>query len=110
MKKLVSITSLILFGALALSAADLPRLPKDLALPQAGDSPGVVTFKHTTHVDTGRPDCSGCHPGTFKILRSNAPKQVIKHSAMEKGQLCGKCHDGKSATGLDSCETCHKAE
>ena len=110
MKKMISVGALLLFGTVALCGADLPKLPKDLVLPRSADSPGVVTFRHSTHVDSGRPDCSGCHPGTFKILRSTARKEVIKHATMEKGKLCGKCHDGKSATGLDSCETCHKAE
>ena len=108
MKKMTAAV-LLLFGAMALSGADLPKLPKDLSLPQSGDSPGVVTFKHSTHVDVSRPDCTSCHPGTFRILKSTARKTAITHAAMEKGRLCGKCHDGKSASGLDGCETCHKS-
>jgi c(7)-type cytochrome triheme protein len=87
-------------------AGGLPRLPNDRALPQGKDSPGVVTFRHATHVDAGKPDCTTCHPSLFPILhRVAAPP--LKHKDMEKGVACGKCHDGKSAHGFDDCATCH---
>jgi c(7)-type cytochrome triheme protein len=92
----------------AVLAGGLPRLPKDLALPQGPDSPGVVTFRHATHVDAEKPDCTTCHPALFPILRrSEARAPRLRHKDMEKGVACGKCHDGKSAHGFDDCATCH---
>ena len=101
----------------------LPRLPKDRPLPQGPDSPGVVTFRHATHVDAARPDCTTCHSSLFPILRrtsatsaataaSAAPTaqaaSPTRHAEMEAGKSCGRCHDGKAAHGLDECGTCHE--
>jgi c(7)-type cytochrome triheme protein len=103
--------------AAGLSAAafsgSLPKLPKDKALPQSSDSPGVVTFRHATHVDAGRPDCTTCHPKLFTITSdhvSTGSMPMIKHADMESGKACGSCHDGKKAHGLDDCTTCHEQE
>jgi c(7)-type cytochrome triheme protein len=93
----------------ALLAGNLPRLPGDRALPQGTDSPGVVTFRHATHVDAGKPDCTICHPALFPILHRSAAQAAPKltHKGMEKGEACGTCHDGKSAHGFEDCTTCH---
>ena len=88
------------------AAGPLPKLPADAALQQGEGSPGVVTFRHTTHVDSARPDCTTCHSRLFPILKSSK-QPVLKHADMEKGKLCGSCHDGKSAHGFDDCTTCH---
>jgi len=103
--------------ALGLSAAapggSLPKLPKDKALPQSPDSPGAVTFRHTTHVDAVKPDCTTCHPKLFSITRNRASTgsmPMIKHADMESGKACGSCHDGKNAHGMDDCTTCHAQE
>lgn len=92
-------------------AGGLPRLPKDRPLPQGEGSPGVVTFRHATHVDAGKPDCTPCHPSPFSILPASAPRTALslKHADMEKGATCGKCHDGKSAHSFEDCATCHAA-
>jgi len=92
-----------------LAAGALPNLPKDKALPQGDGSPGVVTFRHASHVDAARPDCTTCHPNLFPIVRTASPvsRAPIRHADMEKGKSCGSCHDGKSAHGLDDCGTCH---
>ncbi len=105
-KLLVLVMALSLAGAAL--AGNLPRLPKDRAFPQGTDSPGVVTFRHASHVDQTRPDCTTCHPSLFPILhRSEAQAPKLKHKDMERGFACGKCHDGKSAHGFDDCATCH---
>jgi c(7)-type cytochrome triheme protein len=90
-------------------AGDLPRLPGALPLPQSGDSPGVVTFRHDMHVDASRPDCISCHPRLFGILGRSAPRrtQAVTHAAMEKGFACGACH-GKAAFGFEDCSMCHR--
>lgn len=99
----------VLLGGAAL-AADLPKLPGALKLPQASDSPGVVTFNHDMHVDTSKPagSCTACHAGTFRILGKSAatPAEPVTHKRMEAGQSCGKCH-GKQAFNFDDCTMCH---
>lgn len=99
----------VMLGGAAL-AADLPKLPGALKLPQGSDSPGVVTFNHDMHVDTSKPagSCSACHPRHFRILGKSAaaPAEKITHEKMEKGQSCGACH-GKQAFNFDDCTMCH---
>lgn len=105
--------TLLLVPLVAAAAGSLPNLPKDKALPQGADSPGVVTFRHTSHVDAARPDCTTCHPVLFPIVKrtaSSAAPAAIRHADMEKGKSCGSCHDGKSAHGLDDCGTCHESK
>lgn len=98
-------------GALVAGAAlagDLPRLPQALPLPQGADSPGVVTFRHDSHVDAKEPACASCHPRLFSILGRSAERRerAVKHATMEKGEGCGACH-GKQAFGFDDCTMCH---
>jgi c(7)-type cytochrome triheme protein len=101
-------------GAGAALAADLPRLPQPVQLPQGDGSPGAVRFDHGTHVDASAPGCVGCHPGRFSILgRSQGaaakgvlPVRKVTHDAMEAGASCGSCH-GKEAFGFDDCTMCH---
>ena len=92
-------------GALA---DGLPRLPQPLSMPQSGESPGVVTFRHDSHVDAKQPACLTCHPRRFSILGRSAEKKpaAIKHATMEKGDACGACH-GKQAFGFEDCTSCH---
>jgi c(7)-type cytochrome triheme protein len=104
--------------ATALAASSGPRLRDGIVLPQSGDSPGRVLFNHSTHVDDARPDCTVCHPRPFSILPAGQRRvaggrgqkgPVIVHAAMEKGEHCGACHDGKRAFALeDDCTSCHQ--
>lgn len=98
-----------IFAAGIALASTLPRLPRDLVLPQTGDSPAPVTFSHVSHVDEARPGCLGCHPRLFRILEPGRTRsgEAISHKLMESGGACGACH-GKSAFALDSCDLCHK--
>jgi len=97
--------------ATALAAQTMPKLPDGLALSRSADSPGQVTFNHSTHVDTSRPDCTVCHPKPFPILKAGpgVTRTPILHAKMDKGQQCGACHDGKKAFALaDDCTLCYK--
>ena len=109
---LASIAAVVISLAVAATglAADLPRLPKDFALPQGKDSPGRVVFSHQTHVDPAKPDCTTCHPKLFTILKQQTPRRgdPITHAQMEKGRSCGACHNGKAAHGFDDCTSCHR--
>lgn len=105
------VAGVALAAATALAAGSLPNLPKDTVLPQAGDSPGPVTFSHETHARLGeRPDCTTCHPASFSILAGAGTDSGIRHEAMEAGRQCGACHDGQKAFGLDDCQLCHLME
>jgi c(7)-type cytochrome triheme protein len=97
--------SVVLCGSLAFAA--LPKLPAPVALPQTGDSPGVVTFNHESHVDADRPSCTTCHPKHFRILKRTA-RTPVTHDRMKQGQQCGACH-GQTAFGFeDDCSMCHR--
>ena len=108
--RIASRTALVLaaLSACALGAG-LPNLPKERPLPQGPESPGVVTFRHETHVDAQKPDCTACHPTLFPILKQTAARKpvALKHDDMLKGRLCGSCH-GSTAHGFDDCATCHE--
>lgn len=108
-RSLAPLLALLLAGAFAAAAlgGDLPKLPADRALPQTADSPGVVTFRHGSHIDATRPDCTPCHPKLFRILKREEPQPAITHAAMDKGLSCGACHNGQSAFGRDDCAACH---
>jgi c(7)-type cytochrome triheme protein len=97
-----------LLGAGLALAYDLPRLPGALALKRGDGSPGQVTFRHDSHVDSGKPTCLACHPERFSLLgrTSTEKRPAITHDRMTAGRDCGACH-GKEAFGLDDCTMCH---
>lgn len=83
------------------------RLPADLVFNSASDAPGVVVFRHASHVAIARGSCVTCHPRPFRILH---PARRTSHAEMDAGGSCGACHDGKAAFSIahpDSCEFCH---
>lgn len=93
-----------------LAAQSMSRLPDEVTLTQSADSPGPVAFRHATHVDTDKPNCTSCHPREFRILKASAGKApAIRHETMEKGRQCGACHDGRKAFAMDDCTSCHTA-
>ena len=91
------------------AASDDPpmlRLPSDVTYSSTVDSPGPVTFSHTTHVALSDNRCLACHPQTFSILQ---PTRKITHEEMNTGRQCGTCHDGTKASGVqDACDHCHR--
>lgn len=81
------------------------RLPKLITYGSAPGSPGPVRFSHETHVAIADNKCLGCHPASFRMLR---PTRAATHAEMEAGRLCGTCHDGRAASGVqEDCEHCH---
>jgi c(7)-type cytochrome triheme protein len=97
-------------GAATAVAQNMPKLPADIVLKQTGDSPGKVTFSHSSHLAyQSKPDCTVCHPKLARITKP-APgekRAATTHAAMLKGEACGACH-GKTAHNFDDCTTCHK--
>ena len=110
-------TAVVLLIALALvttvaAQSKMPKLPAPYQFAQTGDSPGKVTFNHASHVDESAPSCTSCHPKAFSILKAGAAAdgKPVTHAAMEKGQSCGACHNGKKSFGFDDCTMCHRAQ
>jgi c(7)-type cytochrome triheme protein len=91
-------------------AQNMPKLPADITLKQSGDSPGKVTFSHTSHLGyQAKPDCTVCHPKLAPITKPapGVKRAPTTHAAMLKGAACGSCH-GKTAHNFDDCTSCHK--
>jgi len=90
-------------------AEGLERLaiPPDVVFPQSAASPGPVTFRHASHLNWERPDCTVCHREPFRILRGgeHTPPSRDWHDA----RFCGRCHDGQKAFSVgEDCTTCHR--
>jgi c(7)-type cytochrome triheme protein len=85
--------------------------PADMVFPKSAESPGEVTFRHSTHVDTSRPNCTSCHTDQFKMLKiALQPPPNATRWDMHDAQRCGACHNGAKAFSLseaDNCATCH---
>jgi c(7)-type cytochrome triheme protein len=72
------------------------------------DSPGAVTFRHETHVDPGRPQCSECHAKLFSLLEPGRPKSGAPNGDRMHQELCGSCHQGTRAFAIaEACDACH---
>lgn len=79
---------------------------KPIVYARSQGSPGRVTFRHETHLRGAT--CASCHPKAFPMKALSAPP-----SAMHGTAACGKCHDGKTAFGVedaDRCARCHTQE
>jgi c(7)-type cytochrome triheme protein len=99
-------------AALAAHEAEL-ALPADFAFHEGEGSPGKVTFSHETHVPRtvqNGPACTSCHQARGFALRQSGKtrQEALSMARMQKGELCGSCHNGKQATALDECALCHQ--
>ena len=87
--------------------------PADLIFPKSEESPGEVTFRHSTHVDASRPNCTTCH-SQFKMLKISIEKPPgVEKLDMHNERRCGLCHNGEKAFDLtksDNCTTCHSSQ
>jgi len=73
----------------------------------AGGPMGKVVFDGKTHADKGA-KCNDCHTKIFQMKKGTTK---ITMAAMNKGETCGVCHDGKKAFASSdpkNCKTCHK--
>jgi c(7)-type cytochrome triheme protein len=88
--------------------------PAELVFSKSEESPGEVTFRHSTHVDATRPSCATCHTAQFKMLKINIEKTPgVARLDMHNERRCGSCHNGEKAFDLrkaDNCTTCHSSQ
>jgi c(7)-type cytochrome triheme protein len=89
-------------------AGDL-RLPEPFAFPASEDSPGTVTFDHSSHVDTTAPNCGECHAADYSIEQRGRPlRGEWSFERIHEGDLCASCHDGERSFAVaDDCGVCH---
>ena len=86
----------------------LAQVPADIVYEAKPQNP--VTFSHKLHVTDKKLQCPACHmnPKLFDMKKGSAK---ITMAAINKGEFCGNCHNGKKAfAGSDpkQCATCHK--
>jgi len=118
--KRIALLSLIVVGlAFVVSPPGLaqqkPKMPPDLSFEMKEKSPGKVTFSHEKHYEQF-PKCTECHTKVFK-MKKGTTEGPISMARMEKGELCGTCHnEGKknpkgesmfSVKDKESCARCH---
>jgi c(7)-type cytochrome triheme protein len=81
---------------------------EEIAMEMGAVSPGRVIFSHTRHIDPGRPDCTACHSGQFRMIK-NGPDIT----PFRKMQNCGDCHNGIKAIAVadkNRCYVCHGSQ
>ena len=99
---------------LAVSANVAHAVPPGMDVQFEGGGLGKVTFSGKIHSDQGF-KCPDCHTKVFKQKQGANP---ITMSAINKGEYCGACHDGKtmSRKGVQvfgpkkHCARCHEPE
>lgn len=103
-----SITYIVLsLFLLVAGAAPASAVGPGKALTWPGGGQGKVTFDGDDHSDENY-TCMDCHPGLFAEKFGTAK---ITMAAMNRGELCGACHNGERAFGTDDperCEECHR--
>jgi len=97
-------------AALGAPAVVEMKLPGDFVFPVGEESPGEVTFSHASHQDYASDGCKTCHREDFSLRRSGAALAgAVTMQRMEKGELCGRCHNGEMAFDVkEACDSCHK--
>jgi c(7)-type cytochrome triheme protein len=53
--------------------------------------------------------CATCHEAGFSLTKPG--KTLVGKVSMErmqKGELCGACHNGAKAFAIDDCASCHQ--
>ncbi len=75
---------------------------RDSASGMAEDFPPAI-FAHWKH--RIRYVCADCHPAPFATQKGSA---TITMRAIQQGEYCGECHDGRQAFGVIQCTRCHR--
>lgn len=105
---LVGLMAVFVLSLWAGSHYALAQVPADFSYEAKPQNP--VTFSHKLHVTEKKLQCPACHmnPKLFDMKKGSAK---IKMAAINKGEFCGSCHNGKKAFAANDpkqCATCHK--
>ncbi len=68
----------------------------------------AVVFSHEKHVSEKGLKCTGCHYAIFQMAQGSYKMDMNK---INKGDFCGKCHNGQKAFDVNdqkNCVRCHK--
>ncbi len=77
----------------------------DLSFSPKGVEP--VVFSHQRHVNEKGLKCTGCHYQIFQMAKGSYKMNMNK---INKGDFCGKCHNGQKAFDVSTqqnCTRCH---
>ncbi len=80
----------------------------DLTFTPKNASP--VVFSHEKHVNEKGLKCTGCHYQIFQIAQGSYQMEM---SLINKGDFCGKCHNGQKAFDVKdkrNCSRCHRKQ
>lgn len=67
-----------------------------------------VVFSHEKHVSEKGLKCTGCH---YQIFQMQQGSYKMDMSRINKGDFCGKCHNGQKSFDVKdqkNCSRCHK--
>jgi c(7)-type cytochrome triheme protein len=88
------------------------KLPDTFTFPKGEGSPGEVSFSHDSHhsrMEGTKRACATCHEAGFSLGKpGKALVGSVTMERMQKGELCGSCHNGAKAFALDDCVGCHQ--
>jgi c(7)-type cytochrome triheme protein len=95
-----------------IDASQYFRMPADIAFQRGDSSPGLVTFRHSSHVASSEAACTACHSGQFSLLKKAAASGALPAAGDLHGEeFCGSCHNGeKSFSVKEDCQLCHQEE
>ena len=100
-------TIVLWLGAKPVMSAEIP-VPPDISYGEKNPL-GAVPFSHKSHVTEKKLACPDCHTKIFQMKKMAAAAQM-KMKALNEGEFCGKCHDGKKAFATKEakdCSRCH---
>lgn len=109
MKKSLVVSSIVMaavFAILSLFPDQTGAVGTGKTLVWQGGGAGQVVFSGKEHAEKGYV-CKDCHTKLFKTKKGAA---AMSMEAMNKGQFCGACHDGKttfSTSDKSKCHECH---
>ncbi len=69
---------------------------------------GQVVFSHEKHVNGKGLKCTNCHYQIFQMAQGSYKMDMSK---INKGDFCGKCHNGQKSFDVQdkkNCAKCHK--
>lgn len=84
-------------------------IPPDITFPRGEGSPGPVTFRHASHLDGERPNCTICHHEPFRLLKGFGRTTAAPTGDLHDERHCGRCHDGRTSFSVrEECTACHQ--